>query len=166
MTWLQGGISVTAGCLWLFQYIMSAFLPFRFSDMANGGVSPTLTTDYVKSKFAVDSSSLNGQPSSGYSSGDYSEHELKFKGNVDRWRCPICHRVVRHPVQTTCGHRFCDGCLFEYLPADGTAVRCPANEEDCNMISRDESNRTVGKTRRHFSRMPTVRFPVGPKGWG
>ena len=134
--------------------------------MANAHVTPPPTTDYVKSKFAVDSSSLNGQPSSGYSSGDYSEHELKFKGNVDRWRCPICHRVVRHPVQTTCGHRFCEGCLFEYLPADGTAVRCPANEEDCNMISRDESNRTVGKTRRHFSRMPTARFPVGPKGLG
>ena len=112
--------------------------------MANAGVSPTPTTDYVKFKFGADSPPLNGQPSSGYSSGDYSEHEPKFKVNVDKWRCPICDRVVRNPVQTTCGHRFCERCLFEYLPADGTPVRCPANEEDCNMISREESTRTVG----------------------
>ena len=112
--------------------------------MAKAHVSPTTSTDYVKLKLGAESPSLNGQPSSGYSSGDYGEQEPNFKGNVDRWRCLICHRVVRNPVQTTCGHRFCERCLFEYLPADGTAVRCPANEEDCNMISREESNRTVG----------------------
>ena len=53
-------------------------------------------------------------------------HEPRFGGYdfvfVDQLSpgqtCPICLVVMRNPVQTTCGHRFCEDCLlgtFRYL---------------------------------------------------
>jgi len=28
-------------------------------------------------------------------------------------KCPICLLAMRNPVQTRCGHRFCESCLLE-----------------------------------------------------
>ena len=105
--------------------------------MAEACVSPT----YAVSKLVTDSS-VNGQPSSGYSlfgNDDEDETEPQFRDNVDRWRCHICHKVLRSPVQTVCGHRFCERCLMEYLPKDGSAVKCPADDKDeCGMLSKGQ----------------------------
>uniref|UniRef100_A0AAX7SU38 RING-type domain-containing protein n=1 Tax=Astatotilapia calliptera TaxID=8154 RepID=A0AAX7SU38_ASTCA len=33
-----------------------------------------------------------------------------------RFQCPLCSKAMREPVQvSTCGHRFCDTCLQEFL---------------------------------------------------
>uniref|UniRef100_A0AAZ3PRQ6 Tnf receptor-associated factor 4a n=1 Tax=Oncorhynchus tshawytscha TaxID=74940 RepID=A0AAZ3PRQ6_ONCTS len=33
-----------------------------------------------------------------------------------RFQCPLCSKAMRDPVQvSTCGHRFCDTCLQEFL---------------------------------------------------
>ena len=111
--------------------------------MANARVSPTQQYDGAATSklYAGSSSALNGQPSSGYSSLGNDDPDTagpKFKGNVEKWKCPICHRVVRNPVQTVCGHRYCESCLTDHLPKDGTAIKCPANEEDCEMISKED----------------------------
>ena len=28
-----------------------------------------------------------------------------------KYECPICYLGLREPVQTSCGHRFCRGCI-------------------------------------------------------
>ena len=110
--------------------------------MANARVSPTqYATAEAGTKLYNNLSSSNGQPSSGYSSLNNDELdtvEPKFKGDVEKWKCPICHRVLRNPVQTVCGHRYCEKCLTELLPKDGAPIKCPANEEDCEMISKED----------------------------
>ena len=73
----------------------------------------------------------------GLSSSDFSsvgpgdrDQEPEFRENVDKWRCPLCTRVVRNPVQTPCGHRFCDSCRTEYIEKHGDPTICPVNKED------------------------------------
>ena len=59
-----------------------------------------------------------------------------FAGLPERFKCVVCHSVLKDPWQTECGHRMCVSCmtrLFETAPE----VRCPANEDDCEIISRD-----------------------------
>lgn len=106
---------------------------FLFSvDMARASsVEPT--------KLVADSAT-NGLHSGSLGSQGDDDVQPEFVGDVDRWRCPICSQVVQHAVQTFCGHRFCESCLESYLPADGTPARCPAKEEDCQMISREGHN--------------------------
>nr|ABN04153.1 tumor necrosis factor receptor-associated factor 4 [Branchiostoma belcheri] len=44
-----------------------------------------------------------------------------------RWLCPLCHLHMNDPVQiTTCGHRFCDTCLQEFL-SEGV-FECPEDK--------------------------------------
>lgn len=32
-----------------------------------------------------------------------------------KYECPICLLGLRHPVQTSCGHRFCRGCIVRSI---------------------------------------------------
>jgi len=32
-----------------------------------------------------------------------------------KYECPICLLGLREPVQTTCGHRFCKGCIVRSI---------------------------------------------------
>ena len=32
-----------------------------------------------------------------------------------KYECPICLLGLREPVQTTCGHRFCKGCILRSI---------------------------------------------------
>ena len=60
-----------------------------------------------------------------------------FVALVVRFMCVVCRTVLKDPWQTECGHRMCFTCMNELL-VDGTEVRCPANEEDCEMITREK----------------------------
>lgn len=31
------------------------------------------------------------------------------------WECSICALVLREPIQTECGHRYCRNCLKEHF---------------------------------------------------
>lgn len=33
----------------------------------------------------------------------------------DAYECPICLLVLRKPMQTECGHRFCRGCILKVV---------------------------------------------------
>ncbi|XP_023646739.1 TNF receptor-associated factor 4-like isoform X2 [Paramormyrops kingsleyae] len=44
-----------------------------------------------------------------------------------RFQCPLCIKTMREPVQvSTCGHRFCDTCLQEFL-SEGV-FKCPEDQ--------------------------------------
>ncbi|KAK2187466.1 hypothetical protein NP493_164g01010 [Ridgeia piscesae] len=55
----------------------------------------------------------------------------------ERFLCIVCRVVLKDPWQTECGHRMCFNCMNE-LFVDVIEVRCPANEEDCEMITREK----------------------------
>ena len=71
-----------------------------------------------------------------------------FAGLPERFTCVVCHSVLKDPWQTECGHRMCVSCMTMLFETTAE-VRCPANEEDCERISRDR----VGKNgcRRNFT---------------
>ena len=54
-------------------------------------------------------SSLHEEPrSEGYD--EYFDPPLESK-----YECPICLLGLREPVQTSCGHRFCRGCIVRSI---------------------------------------------------
>ena len=72
------------------------------------------------------------RPNSSNGHGDNSNNDANSNNaeNVDRldghdevfdpavsadYECPICMMVLRNPVQTTCGHRFCGGCIEKHV---------------------------------------------------
>ena len=67
------------------------------------------------------------------------DEKPQFKMDVDMLRCQSCFTVVSNVVQTGCGHRYCEDCLSNHLPDDGSAVKCPADEDYCETISKDQT---------------------------
>ncbi len=64
--------------------------------------------------------------------------EVVFVHDVDKWKCPLCIKILLIPVQTLCGHRFCDACITEYIKQNGDPSKCPVGESDCEMVSVNE----------------------------
>ena len=61
------------------------------------------------SLFARESWSNYDEPrSEGYD--EYFDPPLESK-----YECPICLLGLREPVQTSCGHRFCNGCILRSI---------------------------------------------------
>lgn len=55
-------------------------------------------------------------------------YDYKFLEKLRRkFQCPLCSKAMREPVQvSTCGHRFCDTCLQEFL-SEGV-FKCPEDQ--------------------------------------
>ena len=54
----------------------------------------------------------------------------------ERLKCPICLCAMRNPVQTKCGHRFCNNCLygsFRYYPLFNVQCR-PVTLRKCRLF--------------------------------
>jgi hypothetical protein len=39
---------------------------------------------------------------------------LEVTHNQENYECPICLNWLKDPMLTSCGHRFCKGCLDEW----------------------------------------------------
>ncbi len=68
------------------------------------------------------------------------KNEVTFVDNVDKWKCPLCTQILINPVQTLCGHRFCDACITEHIDQNGDPCKCPVDESDCEMVSVKEKS--------------------------
>lgn len=79
----------------------------------------------------VSGGSSSGSDSS-YPSGPLIEkpegYDYEFVPKVDeRYECSICLLVLREPMQTQCGHRFCRDCIVKWLRE--SQHRCPVDNE-------------------------------------
>ncbi|CAH3025473.1 unnamed protein product [Porites evermanni] len=60
-----------------------------------------------------------------------------------KYECPICLLGLREPVQTSCGHRFCRGCILRSIRDAGP--KCPVDNERLN-----ESQVIIDNVSKHF----------------
>lgn len=60
----------------------------------------------------------------------------------DKYRCVVCNGIVREAVQTPCGHRACEQCIFQLLHGNPKKVKCPAGEETCSFLVLSEVRHT------------------------
>ncbi|XP_056021759.1 TNF receptor-associated factor 3-like isoform X2 [Ostrea edulis] len=65
----------------------------------------------------------------------------------DKYRCVVCNGIVREAVQTPCGHRACEQCIFQLLHGNPKKVKCPAGEETCSFLVLSEIHRDSGARR-------------------
>ncbi|XP_055879886.1 TNF receptor-associated factor 3-like [Biomphalaria glabrata] len=81
---------------------------------------------------------------SGPTSGNFTSLSLSLVPEDDpilvnpdpKYFCPVHGGLLREAVQTECGHRLCQACVGLYLGSD-KKKRCPANEEDCSDITKE-----------------------------
>lgn len=83
---------------------------------------------------APDGSSLSGSHRNSSESFHYlleNEEELVFvPSRDDKYDCPICLYVLRDPMQTKCGHRFCKKCIEKWIRESES--RCPVDNQRLN----------------------------------
>lgn len=113
-------------------------------------------------------------------SGREEGYDFDFIIRDEKYDCPICLLVLRDPLQTTCGHRFCKNCINKWLkesdqrcPIDnmpitesqlfpdnfakreilGLSVKCPNSKEGCQVIE------TLKNIQRHLDECQYVPIP-------
>ncbi|XP_048259606.1 TNF receptor-associated factor 3-like isoform X2 [Haliotis rufescens] len=91
------------------------------------------------------------------------DHVPDFVNVDERYRCAICHNVLKDPVQTKCGHRLCEGCV-EALFQQGEPVTCPQADEYCEKLMRSDIYPDVS-ARREIRNLP-VYCPFKSYGCG
>jgi len=58
---------------------------------------------------------------------DEEGYDFEFTPSLNlKFSCPVCLLVVRRPVQTKCGHRFCYNCIIRCIRK---TPRCPLDQE-------------------------------------
>ena len=62
------------------------------------------------------------------------------KKNLEALQCPVCLEIVLQPVQTSCGHLFCEKCVRG-------VTRCPACREQFTSVPDHFNNRRVRSLR-------------------
>ena len=77
---------------------------FRREEQSEQSLDPSLFTGELLSNY-------DEQRSEGYD--EYFDPPLESK-----YECPICLLGLREPVQTSCGHRFCGGCILHSIRWD------------------------------------------------
>ncbi|XP_060566539.1 TNF receptor-associated factor 6-like [Ruditapes philippinarum] len=105
------------------------------SLLPNTGVSSAPNTGLFQNTTAGsrDSSCSNSSNSSG--GCDYGQIFENEEGwdlvfvpqRSEKYDCPICLLVLREPMQTECGHRFCRACILKWLRE--SEARCPVDNQ-------------------------------------
>ncbi|XP_002741325.2 TNF receptor-associated factor 2-like [Saccoglossus kowalevskii] len=57
-----------------------------------------------------------------------------------KYLCTLCKQVLRDPVQTTCGHRYCRSCIDDFINRPGTqrCFECAGEDDPDNIITADQ----------------------------
>ncbi|XP_065198141.1 TNF receptor-associated factor 3-like isoform X2 [Sycon ciliatum] len=75
----------------------------------------------------------NGATTVEFTGGYQADAEEEVAANL---MCPICLHILRKPVQTSCGHRFCQSCI-ELVLRKGPDPRCPEDRQPLDEVFRD-----------------------------
>eukprot|EP00038_Savillea_parva_P007426 m.170067 g.170067 ORF g.170067 m.170067 type:complete len:558 (+) comp13190_c0_seq1:3-1676(+) len=78
--------------------------------------------------------------------------------SVDELECSLCLRLLHAPVTTTCGHSFCQGCLFR-VSTSTTSNNCPKCPM-CRAVLPMSGSRDNLAVNRLLERMIHAYFPV------
>ncbi|XP_045176492.2 TNF receptor-associated factor 6-like [Mercenaria mercenaria] len=114
----------------------SSAVPRANASLApNNGVSSAPSTGQFPATNAGNRDS-SGSSSSGSSGDSGYAHILDNEEGWDlvfvphrseKYDCPICLLVLREPMQTECGHRFCRACILKWLRE--SEARCPVDNQ-------------------------------------
>ncbi|KAL9958446.1 hypothetical protein ACROYT_G035458 [Oculina patagonica] len=67
-----------------------------------------------------------------------STDDVQFVATLpDRYRCPLCKKALKDPLQTACGHRYCKTCLNRVL--SGSNRKCPVDGQIVDPFFQDIS---------------------------
>ena len=102
--------------LWLIGFIAVMTLSFslekNYSLLSQEGLfvpsSVGLGTNELPSSVLLPHNEIMSEGYHGYD--EYFDPPLESK-----YECPICLLGLREPVQTSCGHRFCKGCILRFM---------------------------------------------------
>lgn len=60
---------------------------------------------------------------------DKAEADRLKKKTLEPGVCQICHKLLKDPVITKCGHKFCDNCAMKRYATDSTCAICGKDTE-------------------------------------
>lgn len=87
---------------------------------------PIIGVDCTERTLAPSPAAPNAAVAAAVAAADMPGFDYKFLEKPKRrFQCPLCSKAMREPVQvSTCGHRFCDTCLQEFLRYGARASLC------------------------------------------
>ena len=94
--------------------------------------------------------------------------DLFVEKTDDQFYCGICNLVLRFPMQTTCGCRFCHGCIYNYIRwvEEHTWINCFSLNFKLVHLTEEFSSTRIFFGGRHFGGRNGWKWLILPFVWG